>query len=101
MSKKLVAARDLPAGHVLTEDDIAAKSPGDGLPPSELDRLVGRRLGYPVTEELALTFDILEDPAADGRGRFERVGDEADTSPLAATAGGDEVTGGSTAESRS
>jgi len=33
MSKKLVAARDLPAGHRLTHSDIAIKSPGDGLPP--------------------------------------------------------------------
>jgi N-acetylneuraminate synthase/sialic acid synthase len=60
MAKKLVAAHDLPAGHVLTENDIAAKSPGDGLPPFELDRLIGRRLKYPVTAELALTFELLE-----------------------------------------
>jgi sialic acid synthase len=66
MAKKLVAARDLPAGHVLSEDDIAAKSPGDGLPPYELDRLIGRRLKYPVTAELALTFELL-DSSEDGR----------------------------------
>jgi sialic acid synthase len=90
MGKKLVAARDLPAGHLLTEEDIAAKSPGNGLPPCELDRLVGRRLGYPVTEELPLSFDLLEDPAADGPGRFDRVGDETEGSPVAAAAAGDE-----------
>ena len=45
MGKKLVAARDLELGHVLTSADIAIKSPADGgLPPYELDRLVGRRL---------------------------------------------------------
>src|SRR5215204_3064101 len=33
MSKKLVAARDLPRGHVLRREDLAVKSPGDGLPP--------------------------------------------------------------------
>ena len=44
MSKKLVAARDLPAGHVLAAADIALKSPGDGTPPYELDRVVGRKL---------------------------------------------------------
>jgi sialic acid synthase len=60
MAKKLVAAHDLPAGHVLTENDITAKSPGDGLPPFELDRLIGRRLKYPVTADLALTFELLE-----------------------------------------
>jgi sialic acid synthase len=45
MGKKLVAARALDAGHVLRAEDIAIKSPADGgLPPYELDRLVGLRL---------------------------------------------------------
>jgi N-acetylneuraminate synthase/sialic acid synthase len=60
MSKKLVAARDLPAGHVLGEEDVAAKSPGDGLPPYELERLVGRTLRHPVIADEPLTFEILQ-----------------------------------------
>ena len=60
MGKKLVAARSLPAGHILTEEDIAAKSPGDGLPPSELDRLVGSTLRSAVEKDTALHFDLLE-----------------------------------------
>jgi sialic acid synthase len=45
MGKKLVAARALPAGHVLGPGDLVAKSPADGgLPPYELDRLLGGRL---------------------------------------------------------
>lgn len=44
MSKKLVAARDLSAGTVLTPADIAIKSPGDGLKPYMFDVMVGRRL---------------------------------------------------------
>jgi sialic acid synthase len=62
MAKKLVAATDLPAGHTLREEDIAAKSPGDGLPPYELDRLVGRTLRHPVGADSALTFELLEEP---------------------------------------
>jgi N-acetylneuraminate synthase/sialic acid synthase len=61
MGKKLVAARDLPSGHVLTRDDIAMRSPGDGVPPFELDRFVGRTLRHPVAEEMALTFELLEE----------------------------------------
>jgi sialic acid synthase len=61
MAKKLVAARDLPAGHTLSADDLAMKSPGDGLPPYELDRLVGRTLRHPVREDSALTFELLEE----------------------------------------
>ena len=61
MGKKLVAARDLPAGHALTNSDIALKSPGDGLPPYELERFLGRTLRHPVGEDTALTFELLEE----------------------------------------
>jgi sialic acid synthase len=61
MGKKLVAARDLELGHVLTEQDVAIKSPADGgLPPYELERLVGRRLRRPVSVDDFLTFDDVE-----------------------------------------
>lgn len=40
----LKAVRDLEAGHVLSEDDIAILRPATGLPPSEYERIIGRRL---------------------------------------------------------
>jgi N-acetylneuraminate synthase/sialic acid synthase len=61
MGKKLVAARDLEAGRALTREDIALKSPGDGLPPYELDRFIGRTLRHPVGTDTALTFELLEE----------------------------------------
>ena len=79
MSKKLVAARTLPAGHVLRAEDIAFKSPGDGLPPYELDRLVGRALSHPVAADTALTFEHLEEliPTLDEAPTYSlRTGDE-------------------------
>jgi sialic acid synthase len=61
MGKKLVAARDLEQGHVLAAGDIAIKSPADGgLPPYELDRLVGRRLRRGLAFEDFVTFDDVE-----------------------------------------
>jgi len=57
MGKKLVAARDLPAGHVLGPGDLEARSPADGgLPPYELDRLLGGALQRPLSaqEDVAL-----------------------------------------------
>jgi N-acetylneuraminate synthase/sialic acid synthase len=45
MSKSLVAARDLPAGHVVGPDDIAMRTPGGGMWPYQLDEVVGHRLG--------------------------------------------------------
>ena len=69
MGKKLVAARDLSAGHVLAADDIAIKSPADaGLPPYELDRLVGMQLRRALrpdeTLELADVAPVAEPVAA-------------------------------------
>jgi sialic acid synthase len=61
MAKKLVAASDLPAGHRLEASDIAMKSPGDGLPPYELERIVGRTLRHPVQADGALTFELLDE----------------------------------------
>ena len=61
MGKKLVAARELPAGHVLGPDDVAIKSPaGGGLPPYEYDAVVGRRLARPVAADQGLTLLDLE-----------------------------------------
>lgn len=61
MGKKLVAARELEQGHVLTVEDIAIKSPADGgLPPYELDRLLGRRLRRSIGLEDFVTFDDVE-----------------------------------------
>lgn len=51
MGKKLVAARPLPAGHVLTPEDIAIKSPADGLPPYYFDQLVGAVTLRPLHED--------------------------------------------------
>jgi N,N'-diacetyllegionaminate synthase len=42
--RSIVAARDLPEGHLLTEADLAFKRPGDGLMPSRLKDVVGKRL---------------------------------------------------------
>lgn len=51
MAKKLVAARDLPEGHIIRTEDLALKSPSDGLPPYELDRIVGRKLNRALTTD--------------------------------------------------
>ena len=67
MAKKIVARRELPAGHLLTVEDLALKSPGDGMPPYELDRVVGMRLREPLVEDQALTWEMLE-PSEEGAG---------------------------------
>ena len=57
MGKMLVAARDLGAGHVLSEGDVVARSPADGgLAPCELDSVLGRALGRALVEDERVTF---------------------------------------------
>ncbi len=59
MGKKLVAARDLPAGHMIQRQDIAIKSPGDGLPPYEIDKIIGRATTAAMKEDDDITFEAL------------------------------------------
>lgn len=59
MGKMLVAARPLPAGHVLAPGDIAIKSPADGLPPFEIDKLIGAALVAAVDEEQPLSLPMV------------------------------------------
>jgi sialic acid synthase len=59
MGKKLVAARDLPTGHVLTAQDVAQKSPGDGLAPCMLDQIVGRTLLRPLKADETISITAL------------------------------------------
>ncbi len=62
--RSLVLARDVPAGHGLTREDLTALRPGWGISPLDLDKV----LGFPVPTALAagtvLTWDLLK-----GRGR--------------------------------
>ena len=73
MGKKLVAARALPAGHVLAAGDLVARSPADeGLPPSALDELLGRTLATPLAQEEAVREADLEPVQAESLGVAER-----------------------------
>jgi sialic acid synthase len=65
MGKSLVVARDLPSGHVLTAADIVMKSPGGGIPPYELDSVLGRTTLRPLHEDDFLSLDVLSKPNAE------------------------------------
>ena len=61
MGKKLVAARDLPAGHVLVAGDLVAKSPADGgLAPYVIDELLGGTLARPLAADDTVVLEDLE-----------------------------------------
>jgi N,N'-diacetyllegionaminate synthase len=58
--KSLVAAHDLAVGVVLSEDMLKAKRPGHGIPPSELQAVLGRRLRTNVASDELLEWAHLE-----------------------------------------
>lgn len=71
MVKRMVAARDLPAGHVLTEADIDYRIPVESkitpnaLPPFWVDHFVGKTLKTAVPAEEIIGFvEIGEEPKA-------------------------------------
>ena len=57
----LVADADLKAGHVITEQDIWARRPGNGdIPAAEFDKIVGRVLAKDVSFNQQLTWSDFE-----------------------------------------
>jgi N-acetylneuraminate synthase/sialic acid synthase len=54
MRKKLVAAKDVPTGQILSREDLTIKAPGDGLAPYYLDEVIGMT----ATRPLAVDDDI-------------------------------------------
>jgi N-acetylneuraminate synthase len=58
--KSVVAARDLPAGTVLSREDLCIKKPGTGIPAAEFDAVVGRTLGRAVERDVPLTLQDLQ-----------------------------------------
>jgi N-acetylneuraminate synthase/sialic acid synthase len=60
MGKKICAARDLPEGYTLKPEDIAFKSPGGGgLPPYEVDKIIGRTTRRALKADEDITFEAL------------------------------------------
>jgi len=59
MGKKLVAARELPEGHTIRREDIAIKSPGDGLQPFEIDKVIGRVTRQTLSSDDDISIEVL------------------------------------------
>ena len=57
--KSLVAAHDIPAGGELTEEMVAVKRPGTGLPPGLLPHLLGRTARRPIPAGALITLDMV------------------------------------------
>ncbi len=59
MGKKIVAAHDFEVGHILTVDDLAFKTPGDGLEPYRVEEFYGKVLKVTLRKDDPLTVDCI------------------------------------------
>jgi len=53
------ASRQLGAGTILSRSDVAISRPGDGIPPAELNRLIGKSLNRDLGPGEAITADCI------------------------------------------
>jgi sialic acid synthase SpsE len=58
--KSIIAARDLPVGHKLENGDLTLVRPGTGIPPKEMDAVIGRAVRHPLQQGAVLTWDDLD-----------------------------------------
>lgn len=59
MGKMIVAARNLPAGHKISIQDIEYRSPFNGLPPSDTPKVIGKVLTVEISQFAPLSLEIL------------------------------------------
>lgn len=71
MGKMLVASRAMNAGDVLKADDIAFKSPGEGVPPCYFDFFVGQTLKVSIELDEPFTFEAIGASETDARERAD------------------------------
>jgi N-acetylneuraminate synthase/sialic acid synthase len=60
MGKMIVAAKNLPTGHKITESDIEFRSPANGLPPGATEQILGKVLNSSVNMYDPITFENLK-----------------------------------------
>ena len=69
LGKSLVAARNLPRGHVVSYSDITTKSPGKGTTPLKMDSFIGKTLTRDIAKDdflLESDVGVLHDTPYDG-----------------------------------
>jgi len=57
MGKSLFFSRDVQSGEIISQDMICLKSPGEGIPPSELPQVIGKKITMDLPIETQLSFE--------------------------------------------
>lgn len=58
--RSIVAAVDIPAGAILTEEMLTFKRPGHGISPNKIADVLGKRTKQNIARDIVLTQDMLE-----------------------------------------
>jgi N,N'-diacetyllegionaminate synthase len=61
--QSLVAACDLPPGHVIVEGDLRVQRPGTGIPASALPSIIGQRVGHFIKAGQMLSWQLISNAA--------------------------------------
>jgi sialic acid synthase SpsE len=57
--RSLIAARDIPAGTVISREDLVVKRPGFGIKPKDIDHVVGRRARVDIEQDDIVTWEMI------------------------------------------
>ena len=55
--KSIVSARNIPAGKIITSEDIICKRPGNGIQPREWEKIIGKTAKEAIEEDCLLSWD--------------------------------------------
>ena len=61
MRRSLIAAKEIKAGKVLSENDITAKRPGIGMPPCLIDKIIGKKIKVNLELDDMFDYSMFED----------------------------------------
>lgn len=59
MRRSLISIRDIKKGEIVKEEDIYAKRPGNGIPPNEIDKIIGRKAKEDIKADTVIMFSQL------------------------------------------
>jgi N,N'-diacetyllegionaminate synthase len=58
--RSLVASTNIPEGQVITRQMVAIKRPGTGIPPKEIENMIGKRATRNIRRDQVLSWDMVE-----------------------------------------
>ncbi len=60
MRRSLISKKAMKKGQIITDSDIIMKRPGDGIPPDQIDKILGRTLLEDIDEETQFEFEKIK-----------------------------------------